>query len=65
MIEHSKLLAAYSAVDMHVTAKCKLIGVGSGSTVPYMMDRIKAQGTEANKDRWFLPTSLLLLIRAV
>lgn len=57
MVENSKRLAAYAAVDTHVKADCRFIGVGSGSTVPYMIDRIVAQGWEANNERWFIPTS--------
>lgn len=34
----------------------KLVGIGSGSTVPYVVDRIVQQGVEANKDRLFFPT---------
>lgn len=37
-------------------AQQQVIGIGSGSTVPYVVDRILAQGFEANKDRVFLPT---------
>jgi ribose 5-phosphate isomerase A len=56
-IEASKKLAAYTAVDKHVLAHHKIIGIGSGSTVPYVVDRIKQQGEEVNKDRVFIPTS--------
>ena len=34
----------------------KVIGIGSGSTVPYVVERILAQGPEVNKDRVFIPT---------
>jgi len=54
-IEESKKLAAYAAVDFHVQPHHKFIGIGSGSTVPYVVDRIVAQG-KANDDRIFLPT---------
>jgi len=33
-----------------------VIGIGSGSTVPYVVERILAQGEEANKNRVFIPT---------
>lgn len=33
-----------------------MIGIGSGSTVPYVVERILAQGKEANRDRVFIPT---------
>nr|ODN86039.1 ribose-5-phosphate isomerase [Cryptococcus depauperatus CBS 7841] len=55
-MEAAKRLAAYAAVDRHVGLEHKVIGIGSGSTVPYVVDRIMAQGYEANKDRVFLPT---------
>lgn len=31
-----------------------------GSTVPYVVERIVKQGAEANKNRVFIPTGLLL-----
>ncbi|KAK8846661.1 ribose-5-phosphate isomerase [Kwoniella newhampshirensis] len=66
-VEAAKRLAAFSAVDRHVGLEHKVIGIGSGSTVPYVVDRIVAQGLEANKDRVFLPTgfqSKELIIKA-
>ncbi|CCM06617.1 uncharacterized protein FIBRA_08896 [Fibroporia radiculosa] len=57
IIEASKRLAAWTAVDRHVLPECKVIGIGSGSTVPYVVERIVAQGKEMNKDRVFIPTS--------
>lgn len=55
-VEQAKRLAAFVAVDRHVTKDDKIIGIGSGSTVPYVVERIIAQGEEFNKDRVFLPT---------
>ncbi|OAX43409.1 ribose 5-phosphate isomerase [Rhizopogon vinicolor AM-OR11-026] len=55
-IEQSKRLAAYTAVDKHILPEHKVIGIGSGSTVPYVVERIVAQGRELNKDRMFIPT---------
>ncbi|KZV62239.1 ribose-5-phosphate isomerase [Peniophora sp. CONT] len=55
-IEESKRLAAYTAVDKHVLPEHKYIGIGSGSTVPYVVERIVAQGPEVNRDRVFIPT---------
>ncbi|KAL7411261.1 putative RKI1-D-ribose-5-phosphate ketol-isomerase [Mrakia frigida] len=55
-IEAAKRLAAYAAVDNHVKKEHKIIGIGSGSTVPYVVERIMAQGKEANTGRVFLPT---------
>lgn len=51
-IEHAKRLAAYRAVDVHVKPHHRVIGIGSGSTVPYVVDRLLEQGEEANRRRW-------------
>jgi len=56
IIEQAKQLAAYTAVDKHILPEHKVIGIGSGSTVPYVVERIVAQGPELNKDRVFIPT---------
>ncbi|TFY73559.1 hypothetical protein EWM64_g10453 [Hericium alpestre] len=55
-IESSKRLAAWTAVDKHVLPEHKVIGIGSGSTVPYVVERIIAQGQEVNRERVFIPT---------
>jgi len=55
-IEASKQRAAWMAVDKHVLHEHKVIGIGSGSTVPYVVEKIVAQGPEVNKDRVFIPT---------
>jgi ribose 5-phosphate isomerase A len=55
VIEKSKRLAAFAAVDKHLLKEHKVIGIGSGSTVPYVVERIYGQG-ELNKDRVFIPT---------
>ncbi|EPS97105.1 hypothetical protein FOMPIDRAFT_39757 [Fomitopsis schrenkii] len=57
VVEQSKRLAAWTAVDRHVLPEYKVIGIGSGSTVPYVVERIVAQGRALNKDRVFIPTS--------
>ncbi|KAK7062557.1 ribose-5-phosphate isomerase rki1 [Paramarasmius palmivorus] len=56
VIEKSKQLAAWSAVDQHIHPEYRVIGIGSGSTVPYVVERIVSQGVDANKDRVFIPT---------
>ncbi|WVF70206.1 ribose-5-phosphate isomerase [Kwoniella sp. CBS 6097] len=66
-VEGAKRLAAYAAVDDYVGLQHKVIGIGSGSTVPYVVDRILAQGLQANKERVFIPTgfqSKELIIKA-
>ncbi|EJD41006.1 ribose-5-phosphate isomerase [Auricularia subglabra TFB-10046 SS5] len=55
-IEAAKRLAAYSAVDHHVHEQHRVIGIGSGSTVPYVVERIVAQGEDVNRNRVFIPT---------
>ncbi|KAF8581460.1 ribose-5-phosphate isomerase [Ramaria rubella] len=54
-IEGAKRLAAFTAVDNHVLPHHRIIGIGSGSTVPYVVERIIAQGP-ANANRVFIPT---------
>ncbi|KAI9256821.1 ribose 5-phosphate isomerase A-domain-containing protein [Helicostylum pulchrum] len=39
-IEQGKKLAAYRAVDEYITAEHKVVGIGSGSTVVYVVERI-------------------------
>ncbi|EJT99671.1 ribose-5-phosphate isomerase [Dacryopinax primogenitus] len=55
-IDAAKQLAAFTAVDEHILPHHKIIGIGSGSTVPFVVDRIVAQGKQLNQDRVFLPT---------
>lgn len=56
VVETSKRLAAYTAVDQHVKPEHRIIGIGSGSTVPYVVERIVQQGADVNKHRVFIPT---------
>ncbi|CUA69818.1 ribose 5-phosphate isomerase A [Rhizoctonia solani] len=56
VLESAKRLAAYTAVDHHILPEHTVIGVGSGSTVPYVVDRIIQQGDKLNKHRVFIPT---------
>ncbi|KIY52177.1 ribose-5-phosphate isomerase [Fistulina hepatica ATCC 64428] len=56
VIERSKQLAAWTAVDNHVKSEHRVIGIGSGSTVPYVVERIVMQGPEVNEGRLFIPT---------
>lgn len=55
-IEVAKRLASHMAVDRHIKPEHKVIGIGSGSTVPYVVERILAQGPEVNAGRVFIPT---------
>ncbi|KAF8754507.1 Ribose 5-phosphate isomerase A (phosphoriboisomerase A) [Rhizoctonia solani] len=56
VLESAKRLAAYTAVDHHILPEHTVIGIGSGSTVPYVVDRIIQQGDKLNKNRVFIPT---------
>ncbi|KAJ7472307.1 ribose 5-phosphate isomerase A-domain-containing protein [Mycena galericulata] len=60
-LEKSKQLAAWTAVDHHIKPEHRVIGIGSGSTVPYVVERIVQLGAEANQDRVFIPTGGLNL----
>ncbi|EPQ25741.1 uncharacterized protein PFL1_06735 [Pseudozyma flocculosa PF-1] len=55
-VESAKRAAAYAAVDNHVKPNHVVIGIGSGSTVPYVVERIAQQGAAVNEKRWFVPT---------
>ncbi|KAI8971772.1 ribose-5-phosphate isomerase [Mycotypha africana] len=55
LIENGKKLAAYKAVDDHISPQDKVVGIGSGSTVIYVIERI-LQKPEL-KDITYVPTS--------
>ncbi|KAI9486910.1 MAG: ribose 5-phosphate isomerase A-domain-containing protein, partial [Benjaminiella poitrasii] len=55
LIENGKRLAAYRAVDEYITSDCNVVGIGSGSTVIYVIERI-LQKPEL-KDIVYVPTS--------
>lgn len=53
-IEHAKRTAAYQAVDANFPADAKVVGVGSGSTVVYVAERI---GQRSDKHKFVcIPT---------
>ncbi|KAI8976514.1 ribose-5-phosphate isomerase [Pilobolus umbonatus] len=54
-IEQGKKLAAYRAVDEYITPQTKVVGIGSGSTVVYVVERI-LQKPEL-KHLIYIPTS--------
>ncbi|GAA5901402.1 hypothetical protein JCM6882_007767 [Rhodosporidiobolus microsporus] len=55
--DKAKRLAAYAAVDEHVKPHHKVLGIGSGSTVPYVVERLcQPPHSAANSDRWYIPT---------
>uniref|UniRef100_A0A1D1YGY6 Ribose-5-phosphate isomerase n=1 Tax=Anthurium amnicola TaxID=1678845 RepID=A0A1D1YGY6_9ARAE len=53
----AKRRAAYQAVDENITSESKIIGIGSGSTVVYVIERILQLKDKLNKDCIFIPTS--------
>ncbi|KAF9432365.1 ribose-5-phosphate isomerase rki1 [Entomortierella beljakovae] len=57
LIEQSKKKAAYQAVDEHVLPSHTVIGVGSGSTVVYVVERLLQRDSQLNAKTVFIPTS--------
>lgn len=55
-IEASKRRAAYKAVEDHFDTSYKYIGIGSGSTVVYVVEAIVAKGREVTSKMAFIPT---------
>lgn len=56
LVESAKRAAAYRAVDEHLSADFQYIGIGSGSTVVYVVDAIVAKGPDYHKNMMFFPT---------
>ncbi|KAG9315320.1 ribose-5-phosphate isomerase [Chiua virens] len=58
ILPHHKVLlvGSMSASLARYSYTAQIIGIGSGSTVPYVVDRIVQQGAELNKGRVFIPT---------
>lgn len=65
-VEASKRLAAYKAVEDHFDVNYRYIGIGSGSTVVYVVEAIAAKGRDVTSRMIFVPTygipSSILLI---
>ncbi|KAH8602065.1 ribose 5-phosphate isomerase A-domain-containing protein [Bisporella sp. PMI_857] len=55
-VEASKRAAAYKAVEDHFDPSYRYIGIGSGSTVVYVVEAIVAQGPEITSKMRFIPT---------
>jgi ribose 5-phosphate isomerase A len=55
-VEGSKRLAAYKAVEDHFDVNYKYIGIGSGSTVVYVVEAIAAKGRDVTSKMIFVPT---------
>lgn len=55
-IEMAKKQAAYRAVDDYLLPSSKFVGIGSGSTVVYVVDAIVSRGPEFYSGMTFIPT---------
>lgn len=55
-IEAAKRSAAYKAVEDHFDPSYRYIGIGSGSTVVYVVEAIAAQGRAITNNMIFVPT---------
>jgi ribose 5-phosphate isomerase A len=55
-IEAAKRRAAYQAVKDHFLPTYRFIGIGSGSTVVYVVEAIAAMGREITDRMIFVPT---------
>jgi len=55
-IEAAKRRAAYKAVEDHFDTSYKYIGIGSGSTVVYVVEAIAAKGRDVTSKMYFIPT---------
>ncbi|KAH7411304.1 ribose 5-phosphate isomerase A-domain-containing protein [Cadophora sp. MPI-SDFR-AT-0126] len=55
-VEASKRLAAYRAVEDHFDPSYSYIGIGSGSTVVYVVEAIAAKGRDITSRMTFVPT---------
>ncbi|KAK1970979.1 ribose 5-phosphate isomerase A [Colletotrichum eremochloae] len=56
LVETAKKAAAYRAVDEHLAPSARFVGIGSGSTVVYVVDAIAAKGPSFHANMTFLPT---------
>ncbi|WQF80456.1 Putative ribose 5-phosphate isomerase, type A, nagB/RpiA transferase [Colletotrichum destructivum] len=56
LVESAKKAAAYRAVDEHLAPSARFVGIGSGSTVVYVVDAIAAKGPAFHAAMTFLPT---------
>jgi ribose 5-phosphate isomerase A len=55
-VEASKRRAAFKAVEDHFDPSYRYIGIGSGSTVVYVVEAIAAKGLEVTSKQIFVPT---------
>jgi ribose 5-phosphate isomerase A len=58
LVEESKRRAAYKAVEDHFDPSYKYIGIGSGSTVVYVVEAIASKGRDVTSKIIFIPTGV-------
>jgi ribose 5-phosphate isomerase A len=56
LIESAKKAAAYQAVADHLPPTATYVGIGSGSTVVYVVEAIAAKGPSFSANMTFIPT---------
>jgi ribose 5-phosphate isomerase A len=56
LVEESKRRAAYRAVEDHFHPEYTYIGIGSGSTVVYVVEAIASKGRDVTSRMIFIPT---------
>src|SRR5450432_2921871 len=56
LVESSKRRAAYKAVEDHFNPSYQYVGIGSGSTVIYVVEAIAEKGLEITSKMVFVPT---------
>ena len=56
LVESAKKAAASRAVDEHLLPSHRFVGIGSGSTVVYVVEAIVAKGPEFYSPMTFIPT---------
>ncbi|TPX34533.1 ribose-5-phosphate isomerase [Synchytrium microbalum] len=58
LVNEAKRRASYAAIDSHVTPNTKVIGIGSGSTIVFCVDRLKQRVAEGGLNvKACIPTS--------
>ena len=56
LVESAKKAAAFQAVEEHLSPDAKYVGIGSGSTVVYVVDSIASKGRSFYGGMTFIPT---------
>lgn len=56
LVESAKKAAAYQAVNDHLLSSYQFVGIGSGSTVVYVVDAIVSKGPQFYANMTFIPT---------